>query len=211
MAFSFQDILDKIFSSSRVEELKQFAYQERYDYKRKGRLTKVPPYFDWFRLLKKGNFRTMHHHIVGDFPSIYATLHIYDFHAAGNNKTQRTSVIEINCFDKYFDDFYIRPRNVLHEIKDLFLNREPFFPELTEFNENYILEYDAFDKQNTPLNSAALRLLLSTQDTYIESKGNQIIFYSNKNRLSPEELREGLTFAEDFVSKLLFDNTDNFV
>ncbi len=211
MAFTFQNILDRVFPSSRGEELKQFAYQEEYNYKRQGRLAGVPYYFARFRLLKKGDFRTVHHFISGELSSIYAKLSIFDFHTAGNNKTKKTTVIEIKCDSQSFDDFYIRPKNALHGIKGLFLNREPFFPELTEFNEKYVLEYDAFNKSNIPLNSAALRLLSTTKDTYIESKGNQIIFYSNKYRLSPEELREGITFAEDFVSKLLFDNTDNFV
>jgi len=211
MAFSFQNILDSIFPSSRGEELKQYAYQEEYNYKRQGRLAGIPHYFDRFRLLKKGDLRTVHHFISGELPNIYSKLSIFDFHTAGNNKTKKTSVIEIKCPTQSFDDFYIKPKNALHGLQDIFLSRVPFFPELTEFNEKYILEYDAFNKENVPLNSPALRLLSTTKDTYIESKGNQIIFYSNKYRLSPEELREGVTFAENFVSKLLFDNTDNFV
>lgn len=211
MAFSFQNLLDRVFPSSRGEELKQFAYQEKYNYKRQGRLAGIPYYFDRFRLLKKGDLRTVHHFITGELPSIYGNLSIFDFHTAGNNKTRKTSVIEIKCANQSFDDFYIRPKNALHGLQEIFLSREPFFPELDEFNEKYILEYDAFDKANIPLNSAALCLLVDNKDTYIESKGSQIIFYSNKYRLSPEELREGLTFAENFVSKLLFDNTDNFV
>jgi len=211
MAFTFQNLLDRVFPSSRGEELKKFAYQEGYGYKRQGRLVGLPQYFDRFRLLKKGDFRTVHHFISGELPSIYARLSIFDFHTAGNNKTRKTSVIEIKCTDHFFDEFYIRPKNALHGLQEIFLSREPFFPELTKFNDKYILEYDAFNKANIPLNSAALSLLSTTKDTYIEAKGNQIIFYSKKYRLSPEELEEGLTFAENFVSKLLFDNTDNFV
>jgi len=211
MAFTFQNIVDRIFPSSRGEELKQFAYQEEYNYRRQGRLTGVPHYFDRFRLLKKGDLRTVHHLITGELSSIYARLSIYDFHTAGNNKTHKTSIIEIKCANQSFDEFYIRPKNTLHGLKSIFLSREPFFPELTEFNDKYVLEYDAFDKANIPLNSAALHLLSTTKDTYIEAKGNQIIFYSKKYRLSPEELEEGVTFAESFVSKLMFDNTDNFV
>lgn len=208
MAFTFQNILDRVFPSSRGEELKQFAYQEGYSYSRQGLFAEVPHYFARFRLLKKGSMRAAHHFISGELPSVYSKLSIYDFHT--NKKKEKTTVIEIKC-NQTFDEFYIRPKSALFGIKNLFLSREPFFPELTAFNEKYILEYDAFNKSNIPLNSAALRLLSTTKDTYIESKGNQIIFYSNKYRLSPEELEEGVTFAENFVSKLLFDNTDNFV
>lgn len=211
MAFTFQNLLDRVFPSSRGEELKQFAYQEEYNYRRQGTFAEVPHYFDRFRLLKKGSMRAAHHFITGELPNIYAKLSIYDFHTLGNNKTEKTTIIEIKCVNQSFDEFYIRPKNALHGLKSIFLSREPFFPELTEFNDKYILEYDAFNKANIPLNSAALRILSNSRDTYIEAKGNQIIFYSKKYRLSPEELEEGVTFAENFVSKLLFDNTDNFV
>lgn len=209
MAFSFQNIVDRIFPSSRGEEMKQYAYQEGYNYRRQGIFVEVPHYFARFRLLKKGSMRTVHHFISGDLPSVYSKLSIYDFHT--NKKTEKTTVIEIKCTNQSFDEFYISPKRALHGLKSIFLNRELFFPELTEFNDKYVLEYDAFNKANTPLNSAALRVLSNMRDTYIEAKGNQIIFYSKKYRLSPEELEEGVTFAEEFVSKLLFDNTDNFV
>jgi len=202
--------LDGLIRMTRTNDFKQLAREDGFEYDDQDSFSTLPVTLRGFYIFKKkkGVIKRILTKTNVGIPS--TVLRIYDFINLKDD-IETTTIIEIENPDFKFSPFFIYPRSVFTALKHLFVSEEIIFDDLPEFNNNYKLASTRSDVISLQLNKSALEITSKKKKIYIEGDDRYLIFYYKNKPLEITDIKRDYNFALDFVDRLLYDQTDDFV
>ena len=201
--------LDGIVRAPRSNDFKQFASNEGFEFNEQEPFSNIPFILrdKYIFKKKKGILKRVLHKSL-ELPS--TKLRIYDF-INYNDDLTTTTIFEVENINFQFSPFIIYPRGVLSKMKHWFVNQEIVYEELEEFNKKFAINAEQTESMSWLLNRSALEAMVDQKKLYVEGVGDYLIFYIKGKALEVLDLERMYSFVLEFVDRLLFDDSDDFV
>lgn len=202
--------LDGIIRMPRTNDFKQFGVTEGFTFKDQEPYSTVPLILRDKYIFKK-RLGVLKRVLTNDNIEIPNTqLKIYDF-INYNDDVTTTTIFQFKNEEFKFNPFIIYPRSVFTKMKNLFVSQEIVFDDLSEFNDKYAINSNSSEHLSFQLNKSSLVTLLDQNKIYLEGEGDFLIFYFKGKALDISTLNKTYNFVIEFVDRLLYDDTDDYV
>jgi len=136
-----------------------------------------------------------------------AELAVFDYqYTTGGGQHSHTSRQTVFCIwspKLYLPKFSMRPEGIFHKIGSAFGYQDIDFDSHPEFSKKYLLKGDNEESIRQLFNNKLLNDIESQKNICIEGEGNQLVFYSYKKRIKPDDIEnfmdEGFHFFKLFL------------
>ena len=136
-----------------------------------------------------------------------AELAVFDYqYTTGGGQHSHTSRQTVFCIwspKLYLPKFSMRPEGIFHKIGSAFGYQDIDFDSHPEFSKKYLLKGDNEESIRQLFNNKLLNDIESQKNICIEGEGNQLVFYSYKKRIKPDDIDnfmdEGFHFFKLFL------------
>lgn len=150
-----------------------------------------------FKIFNKGRSRKSSNLMQGTRSGIKWTIFEYQFRTGGgrNSSTEKQTVAMVKLKNANLPHFYLSQKNIFHKIGSKFGYQDINFENNPLFSKNYLLRGEDEPAIRKMFNSNILTYLEQklTKAT-IEAEGNQLIYYTRKKRIKPDQM---MTFIDD--------------
>lgn len=204
-------IYDEFTKGDRVQNLSQLAQEEHLSFEKRQPFGQQTTDIKGFKIFSgKGSKRLIG--ILSRPPKtiIDARIRFYDYLVTKDLETKSHSVIELFVKDMDTDYFIIEPKGAIGKMKNIFYSAPLLFPELKEFHKSFRVNYEHPDDVYL-LKRSALDLMTQYPEMTCEAEGNYFLFYRRKKVMEVQEIIPCMEFAEEFISLLCYDDSEDFV
>ena len=209
MLDEFVKVFDDYTKKGRIQELKTLAREHSIPIKSKAGYGGRPTAIKGFKpFVKKGSKR-----LIGmmDFQpeQFKGYIKFYDYLRTYELETVTQSVVEVYC--ESLDSGYCRiiPKSAFKRMKSLFVSDHPSFQGSAEFFQKYHITDDSED--DTILKKSVADLLMDYQGLTIEVEGNYLLLYYKNKEIKVHEIMGHVELAEELVSLICYDDSEDFV
>ena len=207
----FDDIIDSIRKNGRVEELRQIARLNNFEFKNREKFTQQDYLLKVFSIFKGKKPKRFKGILKKKETTLDAKIRIYDYWYFGDLKKRKTTIYEffVEAFD--LPKFEIRPKGILNQVTDIFLSKEKPFPKNTQFHSKFeIITDDAFHFESE-ISETALNFLLDKKNISVEGEGDYLLVYHTYQTTPAKYITTEYDSVLDFVEIILKDDSNQYV
>jgi len=204
------NFFDGLIRKTRTKDFEQLAKEEHFEFFEDQAFSDLPIAMRDFYIFKKKKGTIKRVLVKTDLDIPETQLRIYDF-VNYKDEIETTTIIEFENPTFKFSPFFIYPRSVFTKMKHLFVSEEMVFKDLADFNSNYKIEASNPSISYQQLKRSALALTNSKKKIYIEADDRYLIFYYKNKPLEIPDVRKDYLFALEFLDRMLYDQTNDFV
>ena len=157
-----------------------------------------------FHLFSQGRSRKIRNMLHGETDEVELAIFDYRFRTGSgeNKRIHRQTVIYFRSSDLKLPQFAVRPEHFFHKIGGAFGYQDIDFETHPEFSKTYLLRGDDESSVRQLFNDSLLKFFESQPKISVEAGGNQLIFYRQRKRTKPDEVRsfmqEGFQVFDQF-------------
>ena len=205
------DIVDSIRRNGRVEELRQIARLNGFSFKNREKFSQQDYLLKIFSIFKGKKSKRFKGILKKNEPTLDAKIRIYDYWYFGDLKKRKTTIYEI--FVEAFDlpKFEIRPKGLLNQVTEIFLNKEKPFPKNAKFHSKFEIITDDASHFESEISEAALNFLLNEKNISVEGEGDYLLVYHTYQTTPAKYITTEYDNILDFVEIILRDDSNQYV
>ncbi|MBT8218459.1 MAG: hypothetical protein KJP00_01455 [Bacteroidia bacterium] len=210
MLDSLVNLYDEFAKSGRMLELQKLAQEQGLGFDKRAPFGIQPTAIKSFKIFQKKGTKRFIGIISDKLKDIDGTIRFYDYARTRDLETFTRSVVEVRTDQLYADYLAIEPKGVFSKMKGYFTSEDIDFPELKAFYDQFQISTRDPDA-GLILQPSALDLIIDQPNMHIEAEGNYFVFYTKKKELPVQDVLGLMDFAEEFVTRLILDQSRDFV
>jgi hypothetical protein len=203
-------IYDEVFKSQRVQELEQLAAEKQFSFIKRAAFSTQLTELKSFKVFSSKGAKRFLGVIFQELEELNGMIRCYDYLNTKDLETKSQSIVEIYSEDLVADYLMIEPKSTFSKMKGFFVASESPFPHLETFNHNFQIS-SKIPEADLLLKESALKLMSFYPGLTFEAMGNHFLFYYRKREMKIPEILPLITFAEEFINLLRFDDMDDYV
>ena len=207
---SLVKLYDEFSKGSRVQDLAQLAKEHKFNFTKRQSFGQQKTEIKTFKIFKKKGTSRILGLMQQKTEGFTGNIRFYDYLNTKDLETKTQSIVEVYCEQLFAENLRIEPKSTFSKMKGFFTSAKNIFPQLTDFHQQFQISYE--DAEATLiLNESALDLMIDFPGITIECSGNLFLFYYRKKEIPLLEIIPLIDFAEEFIRRICFDRTEDYV
>ena len=207
----FDDLKDKIVPNGRIDEMRQVAIENKFNFRSKENFAGQDYLLKSFQIFKGKKDKRFKGILRKKENELDALVRMYDYFYWGDLKTRKTTIVEINCLELDLPKFSIYPKGILNQVSSFFVNKEKAFPEEEDFHAKFNIETEHVEDLEACFGNKMLEQLLQFPNISMEGEGDYLLIYFYGKQIPASELMSHYDMALDLFELALNDNSSEFV
>jgi len=207
----FDDLKDKLVPNGRVDEMRQVAIENQFNFRSKENFSGQDYLLKSFQIFKGKKDKRLKGILRKKENELDALIRMYDYIYWGDLKTRKTTIVEINCLALDLPKFNIYPKGILNQVSSFFVNKEKAFPKEENFHAKFNIETENVEDLEATFGNKMLEKLLQVPTISMEGEGDYLLIYFYSKQIPAPELMTNYDLALDLFDLALNDNSSEFV
>jgi len=207
----FDDLKDKIVTNGRVEEMRQIANENLFNFRSKENFSNQDYLLKSFQIFKGKNDKRLKGILRKKENELEAVIRVYDYIYWGEIKTRKTTIFEIYGPDLNLPQFYIHPKGILNQVSSFFMEKEIPYSDNSDFHGKFSIETPDSKTFEQAIDLNLLNELIKSPEISIEGEGDYLLVYFSGKQIPAKELIDFYENAIDLLEIIINNNSNEFV
>ena len=137
------------------------------------------------------------------------SIKFYDYLRTYELETRTQSIVEVYCESLDLGYCRIIPKSALKKMKSIFITDRPDIADASEFFHTFHITDDSED--DSFLKWSVMDMLLDYKGLTVEIDGNYLLLYYKHKEIKVNEILNHVALAEELVSLICYDDSEDFV
>lgn len=207
----FDDLIDSFRKNGRVEEMRQIAHANKFEFKDRENFAKQDYLLKSFSIFNGKKDKRLKGIMMKEELAFNADIRVYDYWYFGDFKKRKTTVFEVRCAEFDFPKFEMKTKGLLDKMSELVLSKNKAFPRATDFHGSYEVITEDPSRLEAELNLQSLDFILNKKDMLVEGDGDYLLVYFLYKQIPAREIMEEYEDVLDFIDVIFRSDEGEFV